>query len=380
MSTIEDLQKIHEYQEYSYRNPGKESLLEKYRIPIQHFDFDYVNRCKDANELEKIIDVLRSGQEGYYPDLLRATEGQLAKLRPNSKCLRQRCRVLNKNDLEKDELDKIANDLNKWVANVSKCNRELEERKSNKTSCNVKIRQPQPQCQPLNLVKKENARRISSTDYGAWDRYDPDTEILKQDLEEERRRQRVRQARIAEEKTRQDAETFTGTRGPSATPTSTFVMASLEKRPPKKSVTFNRHPTEAEAWFLSERELEKGREFFKNGDYEMAWRSFSNSIASRMNVTNLNNRAVTSLKLKKYSEALEDCEQVLAIDSKNLKAQLRKAQALEGLQRYEDALDAVMVVIERDPNNSIAQELAERTRKHCRNVLKNTRLTITEIE
>lgn len=156
MSSIEDLQKIQDYQQYTYRNSGKESLLEKYRIPIQHFDFDYVTKCKDANELEKIIDVLRSGQEGYYPELLRyqntskllldgvqisafrATENQLTKLRPNSRFLRQICTVLNKNELEKDELDQIANDLNKWVTDVSKCNRELEERKSNK------IRQEQP--------------------------------------------------------------------------------------------------------------------------------------------------------------------------------------------------------------------------------------------
>lgn len=67
MSTLEDLQKIEDYRQY---RPG-ESLLDKYQIPIQHFDFDYVSRAVDANELEKIVEVLRSGQEGYYPQLLR---------------------------------------------------------------------------------------------------------------------------------------------------------------------------------------------------------------------------------------------------------------------------------------------------------------------
>lgn len=67
MSTLEDLQKIEDYRQY---RPA-ESLLDKYQIPIQHFDFDYVSRAADANELEKIVEVLRSGQEGYYPQLLR---------------------------------------------------------------------------------------------------------------------------------------------------------------------------------------------------------------------------------------------------------------------------------------------------------------------
>lgn len=51
---------------------------------------------------------------------------------------------------------------------------------------------------------------------------------------------------------------------------------------------------------------------------------------SKTNIINLSNRALTYLKLKKFEEALQDCERVLALDGKNLKILLRKAQALEG--------------------------------------------------
>lgn len=71
MTTFEDLQKIDQVESYSHRNCGKESLLTKYGIPLQHLDFQYVATTKDANELEKMVEILRSGQEGYYPELLR---------------------------------------------------------------------------------------------------------------------------------------------------------------------------------------------------------------------------------------------------------------------------------------------------------------------
>ena len=31
----------------------------KYDIPLSHLDFDYIEKCKDVKELEKIVKVLR---------------------------------------------------------------------------------------------------------------------------------------------------------------------------------------------------------------------------------------------------------------------------------------------------------------------------------
>ncbi|XP_030761463.1 sperm-associated antigen 1 [Sitophilus oryzae] len=380
MSTLEDLQKIQDYQEYTYKNPGRESLLEKYRIPIQNFDFEYVSSSKNATELEKMINVLKSGQEGYYPELLRATEDRLRLLKPNSRFLRQRTLVLNKKDLKKDEVDQIANDLQKWVTDVSRCSRELDERKCNKVSSDIGIRRFEHEPEPLNLVKKKNDQKISSTDYTAWDKYDPDTEIMKIDLEEEKIRREAAKAKETAEKIKKDAEKFIY----SNTNVTPAQESSNHKQQPSKksakSVSFNQYATEAEALFISERELEKGREFYKNGDYELALQSFSRSIAGKANVTNLNNRALTFIKLKRYSDALNDAERVLSIDRNNAKAHLRRAQAFEGLKNYEEALNSVEFVIEKEPNNAVAQELADRVRRYCRNVLKNTRIKIVEIE
>lgn len=66
----------------------KKTLLEKYMIPIEHLDFDYVNKCENIKELERILEILKSGEEGYYPDLTSATEKQLKKIDPYNRAFR----------------------------------------------------------------------------------------------------------------------------------------------------------------------------------------------------------------------------------------------------------------------------------------------------
>jgi len=50
----------------------------------------------------------------------------------------------------------------------------------------------QPTSKPYEHPKsKPNEQRIKSTDYGKWDKYDPDEEILRMDLEEERTKEQA---------------------------------------------------------------------------------------------------------------------------------------------------------------------------------------------
>lgn len=39
------------------------------KIEIDMLDFAYVETCKDWKKLAKILDILRSGKEGYYPEV-----------------------------------------------------------------------------------------------------------------------------------------------------------------------------------------------------------------------------------------------------------------------------------------------------------------------
>lgn len=88
-----------------------ENLLKKYDIPIDHLDFKYVNSCKNVKELEHILHILQSGQEGHYPDLIKSTEARLLHLNPHSKFLRKQIPVLTKFDLSQDEWNDLTNDV-----------------------------------------------------------------------------------------------------------------------------------------------------------------------------------------------------------------------------------------------------------------------------
>ncbi|CAG9839191.1 unnamed protein product [Diabrotica balteata] len=345
MSALEDLSKLPG--NFSGIEKG-ESLLSKFNIPITHFEFDHVEKCTDGRELERIVQVLRSGEEGWYPELLKCAEERLQIVKPRSKYLREACRVLEKRDLTKDDLDEISKDLEKFLLTADKSDRELEKRKLKSVDHDIKVRK----CiKEFSEKQPSNEKRIASTDYKSWDKYDPDTEILKMDLEEERKKQ---EALVNEE--------------------------TQKKRKTKKCVVFNKFSTEAEAVFFSEREREKGNECFKVGGYEEALEFYTRSIESKVTPENLNNRAVTYLKLKRYREAVEDCDKVLSFEKDNIKAHTRKAEALDKLGKYKEALDNAEFVIYKEPNNKYVQELTERIRNKCFTELKKTRMKIIEID
>uniref|UniRef100_A0A8D8G5A3 Sperm-associated antigen 1 n=1 Tax=Culex pipiens TaxID=7175 RepID=A0A8D8G5A3_CULPI len=64
-------------------------LLEKYDLLLEHLDFGYIGRCSDGVELERIVKVLRSGEEGFFPQLTEFAEQQLRRVKPGSKLFRR---------------------------------------------------------------------------------------------------------------------------------------------------------------------------------------------------------------------------------------------------------------------------------------------------
>jgi len=76
------------------------------------------------------------------------------------------------------------------------------------------------------------------------------------------------------------------------------------------------------------------------------------------------NRALCRLRLEDFAAALQDTDIVLAIDPNNAKAAFRRAQALTGLGRFEDAKDMYANSLRRDPlNATLKKGLAEVQRK-----------------
>lgn len=85
----------------------KKSLRERYGIAINQLDFAYIKDCQDSRKIEKIVQILRSGEEGYFPDLTKCAEEKLRELKPNSRQLRTEEKVLRREALSVDELKPI---------------------------------------------------------------------------------------------------------------------------------------------------------------------------------------------------------------------------------------------------------------------------------
>ena len=84
------------------------------------------------------------------------------------------------------------------------------------------------------------------------------------------------------------------------------------------------------------------------GDFEEALIYYSRSISLARTAASVNNRALAYLRLDRYKEALEDCDQVLSLEKENIKAKLRRATALKELSRLEEAkkdLDFVLEIV-----------------------------------
>lgn len=83
--------------------------------------------------------------------------------------------------------------------------------------------------------------------------------------------------------------------------------------------------------------LNKANSLFIDEDYQAAYDSYTESIDSSPSLPAYSSRAACSLKLKKFTQALEDCNSALRIDPNHEQSYFRKGTACFELQEYESA-------------------------------------------
>ncbi|CAK1541542.1 unnamed protein product [Leptosia nina] len=109
----------------------------------------------------------------------------------------------------------------------------------------------------------------------------------------------------------------------------------------------------------------RGNEAFKSEDYELALSLYNKAIIhgakdTRDMATYLKNRAATYLKMKQYENVIEDCNEALRIIPEDPKALFRRAQALENVERYEEAYRDAKTIFTVDPTNKAIQPVLGR--------------------
>ncbi|XP_070160241.1 RNA polymerase II-associated protein 3 [Polyergus mexicanus] len=335
----------------------KKTLLEKYNVPVENLSYEFISRCTDGRTLERIVLILRSGEEGVYPDLTKHAEKRLISIKPTSVILRKAEPVLRRNMLNADERREIDDDISNWTCEMQSREKDLNKGKTvlvNDPSAQPDIREIKIDIAKTrsNEKKRDKPKRISSCDYAAWDKYDIDTEINRIDLQDEQRQ--IEMKRIQERQKE---------------------LNKMNKMAHKATID-KLSLTGTEINVMAEQEREKGNEAFRAADYEEALRHYNASIEIESNLNAYNNRAMTFIKLQRYEKALNDCNTVLTMDYKNVKALLRRALSLEHLGKACEALADYEAVLKLEPTNKTAISGVKKLRKPCES--KKIRMNIEE--
>ncbi|XP_074656348.1 sperm-associated antigen 1-like isoform X2 [Tubulanus polymorphus] len=121
--------------------------------------------------------------------------------------------------------------------------------------------------------------------------------------------------------------------------------------------------TSQEISLKAEREKNKGNEAFYAGDHNEAIIYYNRSLSLQPTAATYNNRAMAYIKLKKWDEALEDCNRVLEDDTENVKAMLRRGVVYQGKRKWHEALADLKDVLEWEPHNKRAQTVLAEVEK-----------------
>ncbi|XP_065063184.1 sperm-associated antigen 1-like [Rhopilema esculentum] len=308
-------------------------------IPIAHLDYKYISECNNAKELEKLLKILRSGEEGHYPDLVKYTEKKLDSLSPQSKLLQKETKVKSFKELDKNESSVLMDDLLEWSSQMSHVDKEILEGPAKPDSV--------PEYPPIrvssstketknNLQDKssdiDSRRQAAPRSYTEWDKLNVEKEL--KDVDKVINKSPSNETRIND--------------------TAKSVPAKVEI--PADS-------TESDKAAKANQEKNKGNEAFKAGDFNEALVYYNRSIFLQQSPVLFNNRAITYIKLERFEDAIKDCNKVLAEEPDNFKAFLRRGIALKSLKRFKQALHDFKTVLELAPTNKRAQSLADEVRK-----------------
>ncbi|XP_049901721.1 sperm-associated antigen 1 [Epinephelus moara] len=328
------------------------------KVPVEHLDYGYIEKCKDVKYLEMILRVLRSGEEGIYPHLIKFCESHLEKLDPLSRALRKENPVTTAASLSYDEWSQIVDDLKMWQ----------EETKNTETSLKLQsvfddlVNQNMPPIRGSNCSislsqssdpkeKKNSSKHTLPRDYGEWDKFDVEKECEKVDGN----------------LVKNEPSAIINTGHPQI---KTTVDTSLL--------------TQQEKLLLANREKDKGNEAFRANDYEEAVAYYSRSLSIIPTVVAYNNRAQAEINLKHWHNAMRDCLSVLELEPANMKALLRRATVYNHMGNFQMAAEDLRVVLRKEPQNAAAtkllSEIEKKTMKECQQQSKGKKILIQEVE
>ncbi|KAM7382428.1 hypothetical protein PAMP_002156 [Pampus punctatissimus] len=341
------------------------------KVPVEHLDYDYIKKCKDVKYLEKILRLLRSGDEGIYPHLIKFCENHLEKLEPKSRALRKENPVATAASISVEEWSQIVDELKTWEEETRKTETSLKQpsmfgdsAKENMppirgSNCSVPLIQNSDPNEKRNPLKHALPR-----DYQEWDKFDVDKECERID------------GNIA----RNDQPAIINTGHPKI---KTKVDTSCNALCIVCHVYFV--VVDTEKLILANREKDKGNEAFRANDYEEAVAYYSRSLSIITTVAAYNNRAQAEINLKHWHNAMKDCQRVLELEPGNIKALLRRSTVHKHMGNFQMAAEDLRMVLKEEPQNAAATQLLSETEKRIKETQpgqqsKGKKILIREVE
>eukprot|EP00268_Persea_americana_P012307 TRINITY_DN15185_c0_g1_i2.p1 TRINITY_DN15185_c0_g1~~TRINITY_DN15185_c0_g1_i2.p1 ORF type:complete len:731 (+),score=203.88 TRINITY_DN15185_c0_g1_i2:467-2659(+) len=121
---------------------------------------------------------------------------------------------------------------------------------------------------------------------------------------------------------------------------------------------------------MSQELKEEGNTLFQKRDYDGAMFKYGKALKllpkNHIDIAYLHSNIAACYMQRgpsEYKEAIEECNMALDVSPKYSKALLKRARCYEALNRLDFALNDVGTVLRFEPNNLMAQEIAERVRK-----------------
>ncbi|CAL1537604.1 unnamed protein product [Lymnaea stagnalis] len=328
----------------------------KYDIPLSHMEYSYIEKCSNVKELEKIYRVLRSGDEGKFPDLEKFTENRIQALNPKSRVLRHEGPILRPGDLSSGDWNQIDEDLKIWTTTMN----EKEKKKSGSVSQGpddiLEGDENLPPVRSNNTVlegkkQKKNSdskkTKVMPRDYREWDKIDIDAELSKIDSDENKK-----------------------------TPTNKTKINGVNINIETAGLS------QEEKELKANREKDKGNEAFRAKEFEESVTYYSRSITLIPTAASYNNRALAYLKLEKWDKAIMDCDSVLNLEADNIKALLRRGTAYKSKKSYTNAVSDFEKVLKMEANNKTAEGLLQEVQRELQKEKKEKgrRMVIEEVE
>ncbi|XP_033614836.1 sperm-associated antigen 1 [Fukomys damarensis] len=337
-----------------------------FNIPVEHLDFKYIEKCSDIKHLEKILYVLRSGEEGYYPELTEFCERRLQGLAPGSRALWRDKPAATASSFTTEEWEKIDGDIKSWVAEIKKEETGMHFQEAETfpgvgdhlppvrgSNNGLHVIKDTSLSQEKYSSKNKPAKKKIPRDYAEWDKFDVEKECSKIDED-------YKEETIVDNKSH---------------------LSKIETKIDTAGLT------EKEKGFLATREKEKGNEAFSSGDYEEAIMYYTRSISALPTVAAYNNRAQAEIKLQNWNRAFQDCEKVLKLEPGNIKALLRRATTYKHQNKLQEAIEDLRNVLEVEPHNELARKTLSEVERNLNNYepvgkpqTKGKRMVIEEVE